>query len=99
MSAAEPVFAIAPDVTWLVTVSQRHDAPVAWQDASGHRSQVAWLYQDSVPLVLAISDANDVWGIAAIVHQLGSAPTMVVEALQGVFLHEVNGQWTRQVLP
>jgi hypothetical protein len=93
------VFAIAPDVTWLVTVSQRHDALSIWQDASGHRSQVAWLYQDSVPLVLAVSDANDVWGIAAIFHQLGCAPTMGMEAQQGVFLHEVNGQWTRQMLP
>ena len=97
VSALGPVFAIAPNVTWFVT--GRPDGLGIWQDAAGHWSQIAWPYQDSIPFALAVSDANDVWGAADIFHQLGCAPAMVTETLQGVFLHEVNGQWTRQMLP
>ncbi|HEX5571563.1 MAG TPA: hypothetical protein VFX31_09265, partial [Ktedonobacterales bacterium] len=66
---------------------------------SGHLTRVAWPFPDSMPTVLVASTPTDAWGIADIEHQMGCPPLMTTVIPQGVFLHEVNGVWTRQVLP
>lgn len=93
------VFATGPGVgvTWMVTYTP--DAIGLWQDAHGHWSQVAWPYQDMTPLALAPGALGEVWGIGDINHVRGCAPALVIDIPQGVFLHEVHGTWTRQVLP
>ena len=58
-----------------------------------------WPYSDLSPDTLAPGNAGEVWGIANIQHQYGCPPALETFIQQGVFLHEVNGKWSRQVLP
>jgi hypothetical protein len=91
------VFAIGSSITWMVTYTP--ETIGLWQDADNHWSQVAWPYQDMIPTAVAPGAPGEVWGIGDINHVRGCAPTLVTAVPQGVFLHEVNGKWTRQVLP
>ncbi len=90
-------FAIGPGITWMVTSSP--ETIGLWQETDSHWSPVAWPYQDMVPTTLAPSARGELWGIGDINHVRGCAPSLVIAVPQGVFLHEVNGTWTRQVLP
>ena len=97
-----PVITLAPSETWFVAGQTGLILPEnesLWQSVSGHLTRVAWPFPDSMPTVLVASTPTDAWGIADIEHQMGCPPLMTTVIPQGVFLHEVNGVWTRQVLP
>ncbi len=99
-----PVFAIAPGVVWVVTDVVDRDLRAGMglglgQDANTQWSPVAWPFPDVVLATLAPGAAGEEWGMGDIYHQEGCPPRFVTDIRQGVFLHAINGTWTREDLP
>ncbi|HEV2238364.1 MAG TPA: hypothetical protein VGR57_17015 [Ktedonobacterales bacterium] len=94
-------FIAAPGVTWFGAAHVEGFGGTARleQYAAGRWQQVAWPYADVQPERLAVGSAGEFWGIGAIRHQEGCPPALVTEIAQGVFLHDRQGSWSREVLP
>ena len=69
-----------------------------WQDANTQWSPVASALSRRGPSHAAPGAAGEEWGIGDIPTKKGVRP-VTTDIRQGVFLHAINGTWTREDLP